>query len=130
MPLPNRLRGESIPPCNDFLLLRRDLFERGFVEIQMGRRHLRWHSPDPVVQRDIHKPGSLEHLKEEHIGVARVLDVVPCHSRNKANIVRMEIHRPGPPFGHNNRHAPRAREPELPLGRIGVPVQLTHAAGP
>src|SRR5580693_7545070 len=50
--LPRRY-GKTGSAADDFLFFGRNSSESGGIQIQVGRRHLRRHAPDPVIQGDI-----------------------------------------------------------------------------
>ncbi len=52
-----------------------------------------------------------------------------CDGRNKPDIVCVEVHSARSAVRHDDGHAPRAGDPELPFRGIGMPVHFTHGAG-
>ena len=123
----------SAPPqsetlsCDHGLVFCRNLLDSRLIDVQMGSHHFRRETSDPVVHGEVHILVGLEHFEKDQICIACVLDVVPGDRWNVANIIGIEVHRARSPRRHEYSHAPLAREVELPLGGIWVPVQLAHA---
>src|ERR1700679_4332714 len=86
------------------------------------------HMADPVVEREVDELGSDEHLKEDEGGVTGILNVVAGDSWDKADVVRIEIHRAGLFAGIEDGHTPRALHVILPLTGVRMPMKLAKAS--
>ena len=81
------------------------------------------HMADPVIERKVDEFGSDKHLKEDEVGVTGIFDVVASDSRDKADVVRVEIHRAGLFAGIEDGHTPRAPHVILPLTGVRMPMK-------
>ena len=80
----------------------------------------------PLRDRDVRELRRLQHFQQHHILVARVLDVMTgCHG-NVPNVARSIVKGLRAGWGLVDGDARGAREKEVPLVAVGVPVQLTH----
>jgi hypothetical protein len=99
------------------------------VETKVRLDHLRRQTSQPLVKRNILECASGKHLQENDVRIAGVFDIVACVGRNEANIVRVEVNGAGVVDREKDGHASLARDPELPLRGVRMPVQLAHTAG-
>jgi hypothetical protein len=68
------------------------------------------------------------HLQKHEIGFAGIFYVMTRDGRDERDIVGVVIHSARVSDRHKDCHAGLARDVELPLRSIGVPVQLPHTS--
>src|ERR1700761_5873253 len=115
--------------CEDFVFAIWDLVDLGCAEVEVGLRHLGWQAAYPLVEGDVGEVAGAEHLEEDDVFCAGVFDVVAGDGGDVAYVVGVEVHGAGLAGGGEDSHASFAADPVLPLGGVGVPVELAHAAG-
>jgi hypothetical protein len=104
------------------------LFGRNFGEGRGIETQVRL-DQQPLVERDVLERAGGEHLQENDIGVASVLDIMAGVGGNITNVIWVEVNGPGIVDREEDSHAALAGDPELPLGGVRMPVELAHTAG-
>src|SRR5580692_4658746 len=104
--------------------LRQEIFASANVFVHKAR----WGVGEPLTQRNILVLGRREHLQEQQIGIADVLDIVRQRLIDVAHVTGVEVHGAGVSASRKYGHTGCALHVVLPLIGVGVPVHLPHSA--
>lgn len=91
--------------------------------------HLLGGQSEPLSGAHIGELGGLQHLEEDHVLGAGILDVVRSGLGDVSNAACREIESAGSFWGLEDSDTGRALEEVVPFGRSCVPVNLAHSTG-
>src|SRR4051794_19696325 len=114
--------------CYDGRFADGDLGKNRFVYVKMRSHQLVRRELQPLTQRNIGVIVAPEQLEKSQCRVADVLDVVTCRERNRTNITGLEVIGARVVLRSEHGHPSFARNVELPLVRIRMPMHLAHSA--
>ena len=83
----------------------------------------------PLRDTDIREPWRLQHLQQDDLLTARVLDIMRERHGDVADVARAVIERLARHWRLVDGDPRRARDEEVPLVALRVPVQFAHRAG-
>jgi hypothetical protein len=108
----------------DFQLLSRNLLQARLIEAQVRLNDFRRGASEPFIERDILQDVRGEHLQEDHVGVAGVLDIVAGVGGDVADVIGVKVDSAGIVNREEDGHASLAADPELPFCGVRMPMQL------
>src|SRR5438270_6624102 len=114
--------------CYDGRFADGDVGKNRFVDVKMRSHEFVGCELQPLTQRNIGVIVAPEELEKSQCRVTDVLDVVTGRERNGTNIPGLEVISARVVLRSEHRHPCFARNVELPLIRIRMPMHLAHSA--